>query len=259
MPDVQFHPLGTEDAPADWELPQSLEIIPKCIRAVFDGSGAGSAFLPCLVIVSDSGREVGRFPVADADVVAAGASAEVTWFPGARVGNGGAAGVGAWATCYFDNSLGDAYETIPDSVLTSVPFAHYFTTDTSVFTTKPNGTTGDTSLLFLKAGAYQFTLAAQWRDTFAAAGNFVGLNTATWHGPSWDYPGNTFPSTGPLGIFGSATYLTSDVYMFTDADIGFTPTTDAQAYQDSGVPRDLSQMWMRVSYTPTSGTATQVY
>ena len=81
MPDRQFvAPFGAKQAPADWVLPASLEILPKIAWASFDGSGAAGAFKPCLRLISDSGH-VAAEAVSEI-VVAAGASADVTWFPG---------------------------------------------------------------------------------------------------------------------------------------------------------------------------------
>lgn len=86
--DVQITPLGTSDAPATWVLPAASEIIPKVVRAIFDGSGASGSFKPTLEIVSDAGIVVATVPTDE--TVAAGASAEVTWFPKwKRVGAGG--------------------------------------------------------------------------------------------------------------------------------------------------------------------------
>lgn len=79
MPDRQFKIGGLEPTPADWIIPDSLEVTPKSVYAHFDGSGAAGAFKPCLRIVSDSGT-VAIEAVTDT-AVAAGASADVSWFP----------------------------------------------------------------------------------------------------------------------------------------------------------------------------------
>lgn len=79
MADRQFKVGGVIPAPADWVLPSTLQIIPKMAYASFDGSGAGASFLPCLRIISDSGQVAAECVVGTS--VAAGASADVTWFP----------------------------------------------------------------------------------------------------------------------------------------------------------------------------------
>lgn len=79
MADSQFNPLGSVAAPADWTLPPSLNLQLKNVYASFDGTSAAGSFVPCLQIVSDSGHTVGSYPCAS--TVAAGGSADVTWFP----------------------------------------------------------------------------------------------------------------------------------------------------------------------------------
>lgn len=86
MADVQYRPLGEEPAPAGWTLQGGLEIVPKTAYASFDGTGAAGPFVPCLRIVSDAGIVAGEY-VADASV-AAGGSADVSWFRGLRGGGG---------------------------------------------------------------------------------------------------------------------------------------------------------------------------
>lgn len=81
MADRQFvAPFGNKQAPADWVLPASLEILPKLAYAHFDGTSAAGTFLPCLRFISDSGH-VAVEAVSEEQVVA-GASADVSWFPG---------------------------------------------------------------------------------------------------------------------------------------------------------------------------------
>lgn len=79
MADTQFHALPTKAAPNDWVLPASLEMTLKAARALFDGTGAGGAFLPALEIISDSGTPVGTYVAGTA--VSAGSSADVSFAP----------------------------------------------------------------------------------------------------------------------------------------------------------------------------------
>lgn len=80
MADRQYRPLGTVSAPADWNLPASLEITPKTAYAKFDGTSAAGPYLPCLRIISDAGI-VAAEAVATTQV-AAGASVDASWFRG---------------------------------------------------------------------------------------------------------------------------------------------------------------------------------
>jgi hypothetical protein len=83
MADVQIFRGASGAVPVEYEIPASAEFILKAVTAEFDGSGAASAYLPCVTIVSDSGHVIAR--AVDPSVsVAAGASAEVSWFPGVK-------------------------------------------------------------------------------------------------------------------------------------------------------------------------------
>lgn len=77
--DIQIQVAGTAPVPLDYRIPGNGQLRPKAINATYDGSGAAGAFLPTIEIVSDGGVVVARCP---ASSVAAGASAEVSWFPG---------------------------------------------------------------------------------------------------------------------------------------------------------------------------------
>lgn len=84
--DVQIIAVNQQATPLDYTVAGAQELVPKAIYSEFDGSGAGGDFVPVLEIISDSGHIVASCP---ATKVAAGASADVTWFP--RVGAGAAA------------------------------------------------------------------------------------------------------------------------------------------------------------------------
>lgn len=87
--------LAVSDAPADYPVASNVELILKQVNAAIDGSGAASAYLPAVVLLSDSGHVIGRY-VNRGEPIAAGASAEVTWFPGGGLGGGGSGAVVAW-------------------------------------------------------------------------------------------------------------------------------------------------------------------
>lgn len=82
---------GVGPAPQLYEVPNAQEIIPKSVRATFDGTLAGSAFFPTVRIVSDGGVIVAE--VATDTSVAAGASASVTFAPFLRAQGGGSSGI----------------------------------------------------------------------------------------------------------------------------------------------------------------------
>jgi hypothetical protein len=94
--DVPIVRPTTEAAPKDYEIPAAQEIAPLAVRALVDGSGAGSAFVPALQLISPGGQVMWTAPTSE--TVAAGASADVSWFP--RVGRGGGGGADPNAVHY---------------------------------------------------------------------------------------------------------------------------------------------------------------
>lgn len=77
--DQQIVVTGQGAAPQDFKISGTGEIRPKAIRAVYNGTGAASGFLPVIEIISDGGVIVAQ---AIAGQIAAGGSAEVSWFSG---------------------------------------------------------------------------------------------------------------------------------------------------------------------------------
>ncbi len=75
-----FSQTGTFAAPYTFTVPATLEVRTDMASATFDGTGAGGSFLPAISFYSPSGVRLGTFPC-QGSAVAAGASAEVTWFP----------------------------------------------------------------------------------------------------------------------------------------------------------------------------------
>jgi hypothetical protein len=75
---VQITGLGSEPAPLEYLVKDSQVIGLETVIATFDGTGAGSAFQPCVQIITDSGHILASCPAAaasDGDVV------EVTFAP----------------------------------------------------------------------------------------------------------------------------------------------------------------------------------
>lgn len=71
-------------APKDYTVPQAQEIIPLAVTAAMDGTGAASTFFPALQLLAPDGTVMWT---AIGQAVAAGASADVSWFPGLGGGN----------------------------------------------------------------------------------------------------------------------------------------------------------------------------
>lgn len=85
MADVALIAQAVTTAPEGYTIPGAQEIILKSIFASFDGTGAGGSYVPTLQILAPNNAVVASCPVGS--VLAAGASADVSWFP--RVGGGG--------------------------------------------------------------------------------------------------------------------------------------------------------------------------
>lgn len=79
MADIALLASQADDAPLGYQVPGAQEIILKSITASFDGSGAGGAYVPTLQILAPNGAVLAACPVSTQ--VAAGASADVSWFP----------------------------------------------------------------------------------------------------------------------------------------------------------------------------------
>lgn len=211
MPDTQIHPTGTLAVPADYKVPDSAELLLKNAYAHFDGSGAAGSFLPLLRIVSDAGSTVIE-AVADT-TVAAGASADASWFPrvaAAAAATGFAAG---WVT------LLDGNITVPTgATYTQYDFtpASMYTNDSTTFTVdSTNGLKLNSNGWYELAATVQWSVSAaatkyaemQWNIpnigkrtsycSFADDSGVVGLAT-TYH--AWGFPmkGNTVGSHGKL-------------------------------------------------------------
>lgn len=74
----QILPGGQSSAPFTYTVPGSTSFTLLGVRASFDGSGAASAYLPCVQLVSDAGVLMAQ---SIGTSVAAGASADVTFAP----------------------------------------------------------------------------------------------------------------------------------------------------------------------------------
>lgn len=87
--DQQILVTGTAATPASHTIPGNGQIQPKAIFATYDGTSAVGTYKPALKIISDGGELVGIYPTDTS--IAAGGSANVSWFPGV---GGSPSGVG---------------------------------------------------------------------------------------------------------------------------------------------------------------------
>lgn len=87
MTDVSILDPAVHAAPKNYAVAGAQEIILKGVTASFDGSGAAAAWTPAVQIVDPSGAVVGTYTLGQS--LAAGASADVSWFPGVGAGSSG--------------------------------------------------------------------------------------------------------------------------------------------------------------------------
>jgi hypothetical protein len=80
MADVAIVAPGVSAAPLSYAIPGLQEIIVKTLSASFDGTAAAVSWKPAITLIAPTGREVGTYPLDT--TLAAGASADVCWFPG---------------------------------------------------------------------------------------------------------------------------------------------------------------------------------
>ena len=82
MADVAITAAQVQATPGGYTISGGQEIIPKSIEVSFDGTGAGGSFVPVLQLVApgETRTIVSEYPLVQ--TLAAGASADITWFPG---------------------------------------------------------------------------------------------------------------------------------------------------------------------------------
>ncbi len=80
MADISILDPSVKAAPKSYLITGSQEIVLKGVTASFDGTGAGGSFIPAVQVVDPSGFVVGTYTLGV--TLAAGASADVSWFPG---------------------------------------------------------------------------------------------------------------------------------------------------------------------------------
>lgn len=79
MADVAIRAAAVASVPRDYTIPGAQEILPKSVSASMDGSGASASWYPCLQVLDPGGNVM--FSAVAFSPIAAGASADVSWFP----------------------------------------------------------------------------------------------------------------------------------------------------------------------------------
>ena len=208
MADSQFNPLGSVTAPADWTLPASLNLLLKNVYASYDGTSAAGSFQPALQIISDSGHTVGTYPCST--TVAAGGSADVTWFPGL----GAAAGKGVVAA--WVSKLGQTFAVGSNHVVVWT-VANFLTNDTTAFSL-PSGTPmilnhggfvrTDVTINFGPDGGVPYSGAFELQTSILDANN---VSVAQTSGPNYNVPELYSTAAGDFfKLSGTATFNCDD-------------------------------------------------
>src|SRR5438045_2221080 len=100
--DTQIVRSAVRAAPKDYTIDSNVELILRSVHAQFADNGAGSDWLPCVDLISDSGHTIAR--CCDPNVkVTAGDDAEASWFPDVKpAAAAGAGGVASLPACFVD-------------------------------------------------------------------------------------------------------------------------------------------------------------
>lgn len=110
MADAAYVDSSVQAAPKAYTLAQSQELQVKAFRAAIDGSAAQGAFLPTLQLIAPSGAVM--WESAPTTPVAAGGSADCSWFPGGDLETGGSSGGGSGLNVLYTNTLGASAASI---------------------------------------------------------------------------------------------------------------------------------------------------
>ena len=144
MADIAIRAAATAAVPRDYSIPGAQELLPKSVSASLDGTGAGSSYFPCLQVLDPGGNVM--FSAIAGTSVAAGVSADVSWFPRVNQLPASSTSVATLATVALIKDGGtipnNAYTTLPyDSVLSSHDPNGVFSVNlaTGVITTSVDG------------------------------------------------------------------------------------------------------------------------
>ena len=179
MPDLPIVIPDIASAPKDYTLSGTQELALKTVRALIDGTGAGAAFLPTLQLLDPNGHVM--WEGATSSTVAAGGSADVSWFPGLG-GSSGSSSTSPLAETAYLHGLNGGPLTVPSGSAThNVPWLHFQTTNTSVFGTDTSAAAsppfhnspGDTFIYLQADGAYLASGLLTWDAGAYAQGMIV--------------------------------------------------------------------------------------
>lgn len=167
--DVAIRQSATAACPTGYTVKGAQEILPKSVSASLNGAAAAAAWMPCLQILDPGGNIM--FSAVSSVSVAAGASADVSWFP--RV-----SGIASGSTQALVGARIQATssQSIPNNTNTDLVYQQvYFDTDGMT-----NLGSDARKLTVNTAGIYLVTCATVWDFDSPSAGR--RLNAALQNG-----------------------------------------------------------------------------
>lgn len=177
MADLPIVNRAMVTAPKDYTLPQSQEIILKCVRATIDGSGAAGSFLPALQLVSNNG-DVMWTAINASQTVTAGGSVNVTWFPGVSTATTSTAGSSLMAARVNIVGNQSIAQGDPGAIVTWGEAPIDNGTPTSFWTAgHPTRLTAPVNGIYLSMPTLQWDVPANAGDIFV--GTYLYLNGAS--------------------------------------------------------------------------------
>jgi hypothetical protein len=259
--DAQIVNSKASAPPAVYTLPAAIEFVLKAVNADFDGSAAASSYLPAVVISSDSAHVIVR-AVDPANPVAAGGSAEASFFPGVKTAASSVTPPGGTAPAHAGLSTHDADpdQTVPGAAAAEIKWYNFRTSDTSIFGTSASGSSlvqtnaaGNSGLLLKAAGLYHFQLAALWIP------GATNVQTYAWNGGGVDAHNVTRGRYRDLATLGPSGFLlwTYDVL---DVVVATTPQALYCIAENSDTSNhDLLNAYLSLSYFPIATPETTIF
>jgi hypothetical protein len=193
MADASIVSTANVAAPEGYTLQGTNELLLKAVRATIDGSGTATAYLPALQLLDPNGNVMWT---AVGSTVAAGASADVSWFPGLGGGSSASSAFAQWFIARRTSNLSMSAGTTD-----TIPWSDLNSSDSSLFSlatvTHANdavqvareGVVFMTGWLIPDPAAADFVVGLLLNST-----NGVSLNTNT---PNNQYGSKSLPGTQP--------------------------------------------------------------
>lgn len=234
MPDLPIVIPNTSAAPKDYTLSGGQELQLKTVRALIDGSGAATAFLPTLQLLDPNGHVM--WEGATSTTVAAGGSADVSWFPGLGATGSTSTTNAEWFITNRTTNL-----TMLAGVTDTIPWTTLDSSDSSLFSLTNRHHPND-SVSVSRAGVIMFQV---WAEASNLEPNFpmaVALNSDNGVSSATNTPYNQGDTLG-LTPAAAATFGPTDVAINIPDAVPFKVYAQATNYDAVNRVMQLSQMW----------------